>query len=53
MLKKKLKKKAKQARNLVPENLAEHAANLNPLAKKTDDVPSMENVPRITPRRSA
>jgi hypothetical protein len=49
MLRKKLKKRAKKAKNLVPDNLAEHAANLKSLAKKPEDsAPSLENVPRIT-----
>jgi hypothetical protein len=48
MIRKKLKKKAKQAKHLVPDNIAERASNLKSLTKKTDEAPSLENVPRIT-----
>lgn len=50
MLRKKSKRRSKKARSLMPENIAEHAASLKDkaLAKKSDDAPNLENVPRIT-----
>lgn len=46
--KRKFRKGAKKVRDLVPENVSEQAANLNPLAKKVEEAPDLENVPRIT-----
>jgi hypothetical protein len=41
---KSFRKKAKKVRDLVPDNVAE----LNPLVKKQEEPPNLENVPRIT-----
>ncbi len=46
-MKKRLKKRAQQVRNLVPENLPERAANFNPLAIKQEPEIN-QDVPRIT-----
>ena len=49
MIKKRLKKRAKKVRGLVPDNAIEKAANtLNPLAENQQPAISDENVPRIT-----
>lgn len=47
-LKRKLRKNAKKIKGLVPENVSEHAASLNPLVKKPEEPQELENVPRIT-----
>jgi hypothetical protein len=48
-LSKRFRKKAKQVRDLVPENVAEKAAQLNPLAEGLPPAPlSDEDVPQIT-----
>jgi hypothetical protein len=49
MIRKRLKKRAKKVRGLVPDNAIEKAANtLNPLAENQQPAISDENVPRIT-----
>lgn len=45
---KKYRAKAKKVKDLVPEVVAEKAASLNPLATKTEEPPSLQNVPKIT-----
>lgn len=44
----KLKRRLKQAKDIVPEAVAERAAALNPLADNPAEPPSLEDVPRIT-----
>ncbi len=47
MIRKRLRKKAKEARELVPDRVVEHATQLNPLAKKEEPgIP--EKIPQIT-----
>ena len=41
-------KKVKKVRELVHDSVAEKAAALNPLSNKPEEMPSLENVPRIT-----
>ena len=41
-------RKVKKVRDLVPDSVVEKAANLNPLATKSDTPPPIESVPRIT-----
>jgi hypothetical protein len=48
MIRKKHKKASQKARHLVPANIAEKAAHINSKIKKTDEAPSLDNVPRIT-----
>ena len=42
------KKKAKEVKDLVPANVVERAAELNPLNPAVPEAPSLEDVPRIT-----
>jgi hypothetical protein len=44
LMRKRFRKSAKKVKDLVPDNVSE----LNPLAKKEEPTPSLENVPRIT-----
>lgn len=47
-MKKRFRRKSKKSRSLVPAAVVEHASNLNPLAKRSDELPVAEDVPRIT-----
>lgn len=47
-MKKRFRRKSKKNRSLVPAAVAEHATNLNPLAKKSEEPLAPEDVPRIT-----
>jgi len=47
MVKKPRLRKLRRAKEIMPEVISERASSLNPL-NKTDDAPSLENVPKIT-----